>query len=268
MSINDHIHHGVGALIYHKAGIVPLLILLLPFLLVVVMYIFAASLSSRRYKQWPLHRTVLWNLGVMCAAAALISPLANHAQMDFTDHMISHLLLGMLAPLLMVLAAPMTLIMLTLNVRTARRLSRLLRSRPVSILSNPIVASLLNIGGLWLLYKTDLYMAMQQNILLHVLVHIHIFFAGYLFTASLIYVDPTPHQLSFVYRTIVFVIALAGHGILSKYIYAFPPSGVPINQAETGGMLMYYGGDAIDLVMIFILCFQWYKVTYSRELSQ
>lgn len=268
MNNNFHIHQGVGAHIYHNSGIIPQLILSMPFLLVLIMYILAASLSSRRYKQWPLYRTVLWTLGIICAVAALIGPLVNRTQMGFTAHMISHLLLGMLAPLLMVLAAPMTLIMLTLNVRTARRLSRLLRNWPVSILSNPIVASLLNIGGLWLLYKTDLYMATQQNILLHVLVHIHVFLAGYLFTASLIYVDPTPHQFSFVYRATVFAIALAGHGILSKYIYAYPPSGVPIKQAETGGMFMYYGGDAIDLVIIFILCFQWYKATYPRELSQ
>jgi putative membrane protein len=258
MNINDHIHHGV----------VPQLILTLPFLIVLVMYIIAASISSRRYKQWPQHRTVLWILGVICAVAALIGPLANRVQMDFPTHMISHLLLGMLAPLLMVLAAPMTLIMQTLNVRTARRLSRLLRSWPVSILINPIPASLLNIGGLWLLYRTDLYAAMQHNIFLHLLVHAHVFLAGYLFTASFIYVDPTAHQFSFFYRAIVFMIALAGHGILSKYIYASPPTGVSINQAETGGMLMYYGGDAIDLVIIFILCFQWYKVTYPRVFSQ
>lgn len=157
-----------------------------------------------------------------------------------------------------------SLILRTLNVFLARRLSHALKSRPVRIWGHPIVASLLNIGGLWVLYTTDLYMAMQQNILLHVLVHIHVFFAGYLFTISMIYMDPTPHRFSFIYRALVLIIALAGHGILSKYLYAYPPNGVPPAQAETGGMLMYYGGDIIVLVLISIFCFQWFKATRPR----
>ncbi len=235
-------------------------------MLVLVIYIFAVIVSNLRYKQWPAYRTTFAILGVISATSAVVGPLADRAHMDFTAHMLGHLLLGMLAPLLIVLAAPMTLILRTLNVGTARRLSRFLRKRTVSIFSSPIVTSLLNIGGLWLLYTTDLYAAMHQNILLHVLVHIHVFLAGYLFTASIIYIDPAPHRFSFVYRAIVFMISLAGHGILSKYIYAHPPNGVPVNEAETGGMLMYYGGDAIDIVIIIILYFQWYRATRPREL--
>jgi putative membrane protein len=80
----------------------------------------------------------------------------------------------------------------------------------------------------------------------------------------MIYIDLTPHRTSFLHRAIVLVIALAGHGILSKFIYIHAPAGVPAEQAELGGMLMYYGGDAIDIVIIFILCWQWYVATRPR----
>jgi putative membrane protein len=256
--MNNHIHHD---------GTFSSFILTLPFILALMGYVFASVISSRHHKPWPLYRTILFILGVTCAMAAVIGPLADRAHTDFTAHMLGHLLLGMLAPLLMVLARPMTLILRTLHVQTARHISSILRSRPMSILNHPIVTSLLNIGGLWILYTTDLYVLMHQYILLHILIHIHVFLAGYLFTASLIYVDPTPHRYSFTYRLIVFWMALAGHGILSKAIYAHPPTGVPTSQAETGGMLMYYGGDAIDLVMIFILCYQWYKGSWPRALK-
>lgn len=106
---------------------------------------------------------------------------------------------------------------------------------------------------------------MQQNVLLHALVHFHVFIAGYLFTASMIYMDPTPHRFSFMFRAIVFAISLAGHDILSKYIYAHPPSGVTKEQAESGGMIMYYAGDAIDLALICILFYQWFKATLPKE---
>ncbi len=76
---------------------------------------------------------------------------------------------------------------------------------------------------------------MHDYFLLHLIVHVHVFLAGYLFTISMIYIDPMPHRVPFLYRAIVLCVALTGHGILSKYIYAHPPNHVTINQAELGG---------------------------------
>lgn len=257
MQMVEHVHHTSRG----PSLDLPLAVLLA---VVIVLYIAATMLTNKRHRKWPLYRTAFWVFGVICAAASVIGPIATRGHMDFTVHMISHLLLGMLAPLLIVLAAPMTLLLRTLKVTQARHLSRLLKTWPVRILSNPIIASILNIGGLWILYTTELYSAMHQNISLFVLIHIHIFFAGYLFTASMIYIDPTPHRFSFQFRTFIFIIALAGHGILTKFIYAQPPSGVSKTQAESGAMLMYYAGDAIDLVLICLMCFQWYRATRPR----
>lgn len=253
---------------FHQANESPYeLILFSPFGILIIMYIFAAIKSSRRHKSWSLYRTTFWILGVLCIAVVSVGPLANRAHTDFTVHMIGHLLLGMFAPLLIVLSAPITLVLRTLNVKLARLLSSVLKSSPIRILNDPIVTSFLNVGGLWILYTTDLYSTMHQNIILYFFIHLHVFISGYLFTASMIYIDPTPHRTNFIYRSIVLVIALAGHGILSKYIYAQPPSGVPITQAEIGGMLMYYGGDAIDIILIFIFCLQWYRSMKPRTIA-
>ncbi|WP_372459240.1 cytochrome c oxidase assembly protein [Alkalihalobacillus deserti] len=227
-------------------------------------YILSVVISNRKYKQWPVYRIICWVAGVVFATIAVAGPLAERAHVDFTAHMLGHLLLGMLAPFLMVLAAPMTLLLRTINVSLARRLTRLLKSLPIRIVTNPIVASLLNVGGLWILYTSDLYKIMHENIILHVIIHVHVFLAGYVFTISMIYIDTTPHRTSYVYRSIVLVLTLAAHGILSKYIYVNPPTGVFPAQAEIGGMLMYYGGDAIDMMIIFILCLQWYKASRPR----
>lgn len=241
------------------------LIMAIPFLLAVVLYLAAVVVSNRQLKkQWSKVRSVLWMVGILCASMAIIGPLAERAHEDFAAHMVGHVLLGMLAPLLMVLATPMTLILRTIPVRSARRLTRILKSLPVQIITNPLCAASLNVGGLWLLYTTDLYVLMQQNIIIHILVHIHVFVAGYLFTMSIIYLEPTPHRLSFTYRSMVLVGAFAAHSILSKYIYAHPPSGISSAQSEIGGLIMYYGGDAIELLVIFIFCFQWYKNARPR----
>nr|WP_261134395.1 cytochrome c oxidase assembly protein [Bacillus sp. Marseille-Q3570] len=255
--MEGHMHQETGAQI----------VLMLPFLLMIGSYICAGIFSNRHYKAWPVTRYVFWTVGILCAVVAVVGPIANRAHEDFTMHMTGHLLLGMLAPLLIAIAAPITLILRILKVKWSRRISRLLKSRFLHVLSDPVVATLLNVGGLWLLYTTDLYLAMQHSLFLHVLVHLHVFLAGYIFTVSMIYIDPTSHQRSFIYRGIVLVFALGGHGILSKYIYAYPPAGVPQEQAESGGMLMYYGGDAIDIVLITIFCYQWYKASRPRTTS-
>ena len=238
-----------------------------PALLVIVLYVGAVAVTNRRkrLRKWPLERMVFFVLGVFLATSALIGPLARQSHTDFTAHMVGHLLLGMLAPLLIALSAPVTLMLRTLHVHNARKLSRLLKSPPIRFFSTPIIASILNIGGLWLLYTSNLYTVMHDNLLLHIVIHIHVFIAGYLFTISLIYIDPVFHRFSFPYRTTVFILALAGHGILSKFLYAYPPEGVPVDDARTGAMLMYYGGDAVDLVLIVILFRHWYQSVRPRK---
>ena len=236
----------------------------LPFVLLCMFYLTAVWASNRRFNKWPLYRSICFMAGVSSAAAALIGPVADRAQTDFEFHMWGHLLLGMASPLFLVLSSPMTLALRSLPVSQARKLSRLLTSSYMRIVSHPVSALILNIGGLWVLYATDLYILMHENMAIHFAVHIHVFLAGYMMTASLIYLDPVSHRYSFSFRAAILVTGLAGHGILSKYIYANPPSGVSSIEAERGGIIMYYGGDAIELLVILILCSQWFKRTWPR----
>ncbi|MFS0838559.1 cytochrome c oxidase assembly protein [Paenibacillus sp. 1P03SA] len=250
--------------VHHDSAVWPGWLSFLPFLLILLLYVYGALKSGRSYKAWPRRRYLVAFLGIASAAAALAGPLADRARTDFAAHMTGHLLLGMLAPLFLVLAAPVTLLLRSLPVRVSRRVAGVMRHRVFGLLSDPLTGSLLNIGGLYILYLTPLYSRMHHSFMLHVLVHAHIFLAGYLFTASLISIDPAPHRKSFVYRSLVLLLALAAHGILAKYLYAHPPEGVTAEQAETGSLIMYYGGDAVDIVLITLFCLQWYKAARPR----
>jgi len=229
--------------------------------IVIFLYIAAAIISNRKYRTWPTHRYICWLAGAACIGMSLLGPLGRLAHTNFTAHMAGHLLLGMLGPLLIAFSAPMTLLLRTLPVAVSRRITNGLKNPLIRTLMHPGTTTVLNIGGLWVLYTTGLYMAMHHDPLLHILIHIHIFAAGYIFTVSLIYVDVTPHRCSYRVRAVVLIIAMAGHGMLAKYIYAHPPVGVSAEQGRLGGILMYYGGDVIDLILVFWLCMQWYKTT-------
>ncbi|WP_318243537.1 cytochrome c oxidase assembly protein [Fictibacillus norfolkensis] len=235
-------------------------------IIIFMLYVGAVMRSNIHRKKWPMYRTLCMALGMICIAVSVVGPLAEEAHVSFIAHMLSHLLLGMIAPLLIVMAHPLTLLLRTLSVSKARMLTSLLKMKFIHVLMNPFIAATLNIGGLWLLYTTDLYMLMHQYLWVFVFIHLHLFIAGYLFTASILSIDPTAPKHSYGYRSFILVIALAGHGMLSKFIYVNPPAGVPLKQAEDGSMLMYYGGDLVDLVLIFILCLQWYKAARPRPL--
>ncbi|WP_245208130.1 cytochrome c oxidase assembly protein [Sediminibacillus dalangtanensis] len=251
---------------HDSLSIVAQLLLLLPFVLACFMYMIGVIYSARRQRRWSILRTCSWSAGCMLAGIAVAGPLAVLAQHSFFFHMLGHLLVGMLAPLLMVLGAPLTLLLRALPVYYARRVSWLLRSRPFSLFTDPAFATVLNIGGLWILYTTGFYEAMHQSLLLHIFIHLHVFIAGYLFTASMVYIDPTPHRAGYRYRASILLAALAGHAILAKYLYANPPAQVSTSEAEAGSMLMYYGGDFIDAVLIFLVCLHWFKA--ARPHSQ
>ena len=100
--------------------------------------------ARRRGRTWPLLRTLSWAAGCLLAALAVSGPLAAAGATSRTAHTTGHVLLSLLAPLLLVLGAPVTLALRALPVHAARRLSRLLRSRPLRFLTVPVVADVLD----------------------------------------------------------------------------------------------------------------------------
>ena len=223
---------------------------------------------SRRRSPWPLARSASWFAGLACAAIA-VGPIARAAHESFTAHMVGHLLLGMLAPLLLVLGAPVTLALRALPVDDARAFARVLRSRAVRWLTHPVVALLLDLGGLWLLYGTaqhagGLFALMHGSALVHAGVHLHILLAGYLLTASLVGRDPDPHRAPLAVRAAVLVVFIAGHSMLAKWLWAHPPVGVDALDAQAGSQVMYYGGDVVDVALLVLLGWRWFTATRPR----
>jgi putative membrane protein len=219
--------------------------------LAVVAYLLAARRSPTS-RPWPRRRSVLWVLGVVAATSGALGPTTVADHVDLPAHMVGHLLLGMVAPLLLVLAAPVTLLLRTLDPVPARRVVRLLRSTPVRVVSHPVVAAVLSVGGLWLLFRTDLWSASHDVPLLGAVVSVHVLAAGYLSTASLVGVDPDPHRASFVVRSAVVVAALAAHDVLAASLVVDPPPGIGAD-ARTGALVMYLGGDVVDLALVVVL---------------
>lgn len=200
---------------------------------------------AARRGRWPAYRIAAWYGGIVVAAAGSSLSASDGA----ATHALGHLLLGMVAPLLLVLSAPVTLALRALPADRARLLSAVLRSGPARVLTSPVVAATLDVGGLWLLYTTDLHTVPATQL--------HVLAAGYLFTAAVVGVDPAPHRPPPAYRAVVLVLASAAHGILAKHLYA--------TGEQTGAMVMYYGGDVVEVALAVLLCRQWLAGSVPRR---
>src|SRR5262245_47671593 len=96
-----------------------------------------------RGRSWPTARTVAFVSGLVVILVATGSGLAVYDDVLFSLHVVQHVLLGMVAPLLLVLGAPVTLALQSGSRSTQRRLLRVLHSQPARVLTHPLTAWLL-----------------------------------------------------------------------------------------------------------------------------
>ncbi|WP_150304589.1 cytochrome c oxidase assembly protein [Pseudomonas saliphila] len=228
-------------------------------------YVGAAMVQWRAGRAWSLWRVASWLCGCLLLIQALAPGTMLLAHHDFRWHMAQHLVIGMLAPLALVLAAPITLLLRSLPVNAARWLTALLRSAYVRFISHPWVALVLNVGAMWLLYLTPLYLASLQSPWLHALVHIHFLLAGYLFCWSVLAgPDQAVHSASFRRRASALFLSIAAHSVLAKVMYGYGwPRNVPHDpeQIRAAAQLMYYGGDFAELLLAIAL----FAMAFSRH---
>ncbi|WP_435737667.1 cytochrome c oxidase assembly protein [Cellulosimicrobium sp. PMB13] len=211
---------------------------------------------------WSPWRTARFLGGVVLLAAALVPALSPLPTGSFADHMYRHLLVGMYAPLALVLGAPVTLVLRSVGPGAGRRVGRLLRRRPVQVLAHPVTALLLSVGTLYALYLTPLYAATTQAPALHHLLHVHFLAAGYLFAYALAGPDPAPHRPSVPARLVVLGVAIAAHAVLAQLLYAgaFVAVPGPTADRQAGAELMYYAGDFAVLLLALALVSTWRPV--------
>ncbi|MFC8130258.1 cytochrome c oxidase assembly protein [Streptomyces sp. NPDC057302] len=221
-------------------------------------YVAASWRLRGRGDRWPHRRDVAFCAGGTALIASLAAPW--HGWPPFTGHMVTHLGIGMIAPLLFVLGRPVTLALRALPVRPRQRLLSCVRSRAAALLVWPPVAALLHVAGLWAVYRTPLLAAGHHRPWLHALVGAHLLTSGLLLAFAVLAVDPLRHRAGFALRGGCLLAASAAHGILAKSLYATGPPGTTYAVADLHGAsyVMYYGGDVVGIALAVLLGHQWY----------
>ncbi len=180
-------------------------------------YLLGVRRLHARGDRWPLWRTVLWLSGLAVVLLVTSSGLATYGRVLFSTHMVQHMTMSMVAPLLLVPAAPITLALRTLaprrdGSRGAREWLLWGLHSPVSrFLTHPVVAAALFTGSLMVFYYSPLFGVALRTHYGHEAMHLHFLLTGYLFVWSLIGTDPGVRATPYPLRLIVLFATMAFH---------------------------------------------------------
>lgn len=155
-----------------------------------------------RGDHWPLRRTASWLSGCVVILIATSSGIGRYAMAMFSVHLGVHLLLSTLAPILLVLGAPVTLGLRALPPAAAgdppgprEWLVAFSHSWVVRMLTHPVMALGMVAASFYLMYFTGLYDAAVSSHWAHLVMNTHSLLMGYPLYWLIIGTDPLPHRL-------------------------------------------------------------------------
>ncbi len=171
---------------------------------VVAVGLYAAGVARllRRGDAWPWGRTASWVAGWLVWVYTTCGAPDIWGRVLFSMHMVMHMGVAMLVPVLLVPGAPITLLLRALPARKDKTWGprelflHIVHSRAMKVLANPVVASALFFFSLAAFYWTPLFTLALTTHLGHLLMMAHFIVTGYLFVWVLIGIDPGPPKWS------------------------------------------------------------------------
>jgi putative copper resistance protein D len=231
----------------------------------------------KRGDKWPWYRTVLWLVGLALLFYITNGGVNEYEKYLFSAHMLAHMALGMMVPLFLVPAAPITLAMRAIVKRSdgsrgpREWILLAVHSRIAGFLSNPLVAAILFAGSLWAFYYSPLFGWATTNHIGHTWMIAHFLVVGYLFIQSLIGIDPVPYRAPYPFRLIVLLATVGFHAffgislmtgtglLLANWYGAMGRTwGVSaIADQQAGGGIAWSLGEIPTVILAIVIAMMW-----------
>ncbi|MEV0948513.1 cytochrome c oxidase assembly protein [Rhodococcus sp. NPDC049939] len=243
-----------------------------------LVYVLGIRKLRRRGDSWPIGRTVAWMCGCAVLLFATSSGVGRYAPAVFSVHMGAHMALSMLAPVLLVLGAPITLALRALDpagkngVPGLREwLLKVLHSPFSRFITHPVVAATLFVGGFYALYLGGIFGATVDSHTAHILMNLHFLLSGYLFYWVAIGVDPSPRKLAPVAKLAMVFGSLPFHAffgvalmsmntVMGESFYRSLGLGWNsdlLSNQQLGGSIAWATGEIPLMLVMLALLIQW-----------
>ena len=228
-----------------------------------------ALVPLRSGGRWPLRRSASFLAGLAVCAFATCGSIAVYDQVLFTAHMAGHLALVMVAPAFLVGGHPLALAVAAAPAARRERIVRVAQGRVVSLLLAPPVAlasyTVVIVGS----HLTGVMDEVMRNTWAGQVEHVVYVLAGMQFFVLVIGAEPVRWRLATPARWLLLAVAMAvdtftgivlmqgTHSVAMK-----PDPGLAVDllsDTRTGGAIMWFGGDAIMVVIMIALALSWVR---------
>ena len=244
----------------------------------VTLYLLGVARLHHRGDAWPVGRTIAWVLGWVAIVITTSSGLGRYSTVSFSLHMLMHMSLNMLGPLLLVMGGVITLALRAIRPRKRNEpaglhewLTGLLNWRMTRMLYAPVGVFVSFVGTYYVIYLTPLFQEALRYHWSHQLMNVHFVIGGYLFYGLVIGVDrpprPLPHigKLGLVLAAMPFhaffgVIVMTQPGIIAETFYRYIDAPWMTDLAADqylGGGIAWSAGELPLLVVVIALATQW-----------
>jgi putative copper resistance protein D len=238
-----------------------------------LVYVAAVVRLRRTGVAWPWWRTLAWGAGCVSLFAVTGTWVNGYSMVLFSVHMTQHMVLSLITPLLLLVAAPVTLALRTLpRGRGAAGVPRALllnalHSRLGRFLAHPLFTVPLFIASLYGVYFTPLFDVLMRNPIGHQFMLAHFLVTGILFFGPIVGQDPWPRTLSHPGRLLELFVPVPFHAFFGVAImmagspvvdsFATPPAGWGIDtlqdQGVAGGIVWAFGELPTVLALLVVV---------------
>ena len=243
----------------------------------IVVYLYGVIRLRARGDSWPIGRTVSWILGMLVLLYVTNGAPNAYQEFLFSMHMVGHMMLSMLVPVLLVPGAPVTLITRVQQARKdgswgLREWALWAVHTPYAwLISHPLFAAFNFAMSLVLFYYTPLFRWATEEHLGHQWMIVHFLITGYLFVQSLIGTDPQPHKPAFPLKLMLLIGTMAFHaffglGLMNERSLLladwFGSMGRtwgddPLADQAAGGAFAWGVGEIPTIIITLMVVWQW-----------
>ncbi|WP_307844207.1 cytochrome c oxidase assembly protein [Sanguibacter suaedae] len=243
----------------------------------VVVYLRWVRRLRRRGDAWPPLRTVMWCTGLVVMFWVTNGGPAVYGSVLFSAHMVQHMILAMVVPLLLVQGAPVTL---AVRAMTARKdgtrggrewLLAIVHSRYGRFFAHPLVAAVNFAGSMVVFYYTPAFEYALSTHVGHLLMTVHFTLAGYFFANALVGIDPGPSRPAHAQRLLLLLATMAFHAffgvaLMSGEILLVPEWfglmgrewGLPaLEDQQRGGEVAWGIGEVPTVFLAIMVAVSW-----------
>ena len=189
-----------------------------------VSYFLGVAKIHRRGDKWQWFRSVNWVIGLLVLTYITSGPPSVYGRVLFSAHMVDHMALTMVAPIFLVLGAPVTLALRAMPPRgdgsrgPREWLLVFVHSRFSQVVTHPLFAAANFAGSIVLFYYSDLFgFAMREHVG-HELMIVHFLLTGYIFVLSMIGSDPLPLRAPYPMRLLLLLATMGFHAFFGVAI--------------------------------------------------